>query len=158
MHASFSTVLAALGAMAMIATAAAGGTRLTQAQAEARLKPNGITASSTGGCTNKNNPQCTSYEGILSGTVDAVITLKKASGCPNLVITGGTETGHGGGTYSHANGYKVDLRKRGYACLDNYIKRSFTKIGNRGDGYPQWKAPSGNIYCDEGNHWDIVIY
>ncbi|KAF9972641.1 hypothetical protein BGZ73_004205 [Actinomortierella ambigua] len=156
MHASFSTIFAAIGAMAMIATAAAGGTPLSQAQAEARLRPNGITASSTGGCTNKNNPNCTSYQGILSGTVDAVITLKKASGCSSLVITGATETGHGGGKYSHTNGYKVDLRKM--ACLNNYIKNTFTKIGNRGDGYPQWKAPSGNIYCDEGNHWDIVIY
>jgi hypothetical protein len=44
------------------------------------------------------NPKCTSYEGILSGTVDSVITLKKASGC-DLVITGGTEVGHAGGTY-----------------------------------------------------------
>ncbi|KAF9160510.1 hypothetical protein DFQ26_005437 [Actinomortierella ambigua] len=156
MHVSFSTILGALGAMTLIATAAAGGTPLSQAQAEARLKPNGITASSTGGCTNKNNPSCTSYQGILSGTVEAVITLKKASGCSALVITGGTETGHGSGSgKSHANGYKVDLRKM--ACLNNYIKSTFTKIGNRGDGYPQWRAASGNIYCDEGNHWDIVI-
>ncbi|KAF9972642.1 hypothetical protein BGZ73_004206 [Actinomortierella ambigua] len=142
--------------MAMVATAAARGTPLTQARAEALLTSNGITASSTGGCTDKNNSNCTSYEGILSGTVDAVITLKKASGCPSLIITGATETGHGVGVYSHANGYKVDLRKM--ACLNNYIKNTFTKIGNRSDGYPQWKAPSGNIYCDEGNHWDIVIY
>jgi hypothetical protein len=28
----------------------------------------------------------------------------------------------------------------------------------RGDGYPQWKAASGNLYCDEGSHWDITYY
>ncbi|KAF5376307.1 hypothetical protein D9615_008495 [Tricholomella constricta] len=132
------------------------GTALTQAQAEARLKPNGITASSTGGCTTKSNPKCTSYSGILSGTVDGVITLKKAAGVSSLIITGGTETGHAGGTYSHGNGYKVDVRHS--ATLDKYIKSTFTKIANRGDGYPQWKAASGNIYCDEGSHWDITYY
>jgi len=121
------------------------GTHLTQSQAEARLKANGITASSSGGCTTRSNPRCTSYEGILSGTVDGVITLKKASGVGSLVITGGTEVGHASGTYSHYNGYKVDVRHS--SVLDNYIKTQFKKIENRSDGYPQWKASSGNIYC-----------
>lgn len=31
--------------------------------------------------------------------------------------------------------------------LDNYIHTAFTRIANRGDGYPQWQAASGNIYC-----------
>ncbi|KAK0430386.1 uncharacterized protein EV420DRAFT_1615197 [Desarmillaria tabescens] len=135
---------------------ARSGTHLTQAQAEARLIPAGITASSTGGCTDKNKSTCTSYDGILSGTVDGVITLKQASGSSSLVITGGTEVGHASGTYSHANGYKVDVRHA--SVVDNYIKTHFTRIGNRGDGYPQWQAASGNIYCDEGSHWDITYY
>ncbi|KAF5348162.1 hypothetical protein D9756_010750 [Leucocoprinus leucothites] len=135
---------------------ARSGTHLTQAQAEARLIPNGITASSSGGCTTRSNPTCTSYEGILSGTVDGVITLKKASGASSLVITGGTEVGHASGTFSHANGYKVDVRHS--TTLDNYIKSAFTKIANRGDGFPQWQAASGNIYCDEGTHWDITYF
>ncbi|EEB89552.1 hypothetical protein MPER_12334 [Moniliophthora perniciosa FA553] len=125
------------------------GTRLTQAQAEARLIPQGITASSSGGCTMRSNPTCTSYDGILSGTVDGVITLKNAAGVSSLVITGGTEIGHATGTYYHANGYKVDVRHS--TVLDNYIKSAFTKIGNRSDGFPQWKAKSGNIYCDGGH-------
>jgi hypothetical protein len=75
-----------------------------------------------------------------------VITLKNAAGVSSLVITGGTETGHAtGGTYTHGNGYKVDVRHS--TQLDNYIKTAFTKIANRGDGYPQWRAASGNIYC-----------
>uniref|UniRef100_A0A0W0G2D6 Peptidoglycan-binding domain 1 protein n=1 Tax=Moniliophthora roreri TaxID=221103 RepID=A0A0W0G2D6_MONRR len=130
------------------------GTPLTQAQAEALLIPQGITASSTGGCTTKSNPSCTSYDGILSGTVDGVITLKNAAGLSSLLITGGTEVGHASGTLSHANGYKVDVRHQ--TQLDNYIKTTFTQIANRGDGFPQWRAASGNIYCDEGSHWDIT--
>jgi hypothetical protein len=87
--------------------------------------------------------------------VYGVRTLHQASGCA-VNITGGTETGHAGGTYSHRNGYKVDISK--YTCVGNYIKNTFTRIANRGDGYPQWKAASGNIYCDEGSHWDITYY
>ncbi|GLB44936.1 hypothetical protein LshimejAT787_1900140 [Lyophyllum shimeji] len=132
------------------------GTHLTQAEAEARLIPNNIHASSSGGCTTRSNPTCTSYEGILSGTVDGVITLKKASGVSYLTITGGTEVGHASGTYSHYNGYKVDVAHQ--TGLDNYIHSAFTRIANRGDGYPQWQAPSGNLYCDEGTHWDITYY
>ncbi|PFH46159.1 hypothetical protein AMATHDRAFT_77804 [Amanita thiersii Skay4041] len=131
------------------------GVHLTQAQAEARLKPEGIYASSSGGCTDRNNPTCTSYEYILSGTVDAVITLKHASGSA-ITITGGTETGHASGTYSHWNGYKVDLHKT--TTLNNYITTAFVRIANRGDGYPQWQAASGNIYCDEGTHWDVTVF
>ncbi|PPJ49929.1 hypothetical protein CBER1_04653 [Cercospora berteroae] len=115
----------------------------------------GITSSSSGGCTTKSNPRCTSYDGLLSGTVDGAITLKGACGC-TLVITGGTETGHAGGTYSHGNGYKLDFRKN--TALNNYITSRFERIGNRGDGYPQWRAASGNIYCDEGDHWDVLYY
>ncbi|KAF7782099.1 hypothetical protein Agabi119p4_1475 [Agaricus bisporus var. burnettii] len=135
---------------------AALAVHLTQAQAEARLIPNGITASSSGGCTTQSNPTCTSYSGILDTTVAGVITLKQAAGVSSLVITGGTEVGHASGTFSHANGFKVDVRHS--TGLDNYIKGTFTRIANRGDGFPQWEAGSGNIYCDEGNHWDITYF
>lgn len=26
------------------------------------------------------------------------------------------------------------------------------------NGYPRWQAGSGNLYCDEGSHWDITSY
>jgi hypothetical protein len=89
-------------------------------------------------------------------------------------VTGGTETGHAGGTYSHWNGYKLDFSKT--SGLNSYVTNTFTRIANRGDGYPQWQAASGNIYCvslsrkrvfagliadnekDEGNHWDVTFY
>ncbi|KAG8929736.1 hypothetical protein FRC02_005125 [Tulasnella sp. 418] len=130
------------------------GRHLTQAEAEARLIPNKITASSSGGCTQRSNRRCTSYSGILSGTVDGVIALKMASGVSSLIITGGTEVGHTPGPHSHYNGYKVDVRHS--QKLDRYIKNTFRRIANRGDGHPQWKARSGDIYCDEGSHWDIT--
>ncbi|CAE6516736.1 unnamed protein product [Rhizoctonia solani] len=147
-----STIVASVAAASVVQRS---GTHMTQAAAQKKLEAAGIYASSTGGCTSKSNPKCTSYDGILSGTVDSVITLKKACNCA-ITITGGTETGHASGTYSHANGYKVDIRHS--SGLDAYIKNSFTKIGNRSDGYPQWKSAAGNIYCDEGNHWDIIYY
>jgi hypothetical protein len=105
--------------------------------------------------------------------VQGAITLRNACGC-SLTITGGTETGHAGGTYSHANGYKLDFAKA--SGINSYVTGTFTRIANRGDGYPQWQAASGNIYCvsaqydlrrheadvnvlkDEGNHWDVTFY
>lgn len=57
----------------------------------------------------------------------------------------GSEAGHADGEYSHGNGYKMDFQKN--AGLNGYITGTFTQIENRFDGYPQWKAASGNIYC-----------
>ncbi len=65
------------------------------------------------------------------------------------------ETGHAGGTYSHSNGYKIDISLN--TCINSYITKQFPFIGNRGDGAAQYKASSGNIYAKEGNHWDITF-
>jgi len=139
----------------MVVEQASAVTKMTHSQATAIFSAAGITWSSSGGCSDWNNSTCTSFTNINDSTVYGVRTLKQASGCA-VNITGGTETGHASGTYSHRNGYKVDISK--YTCVGNYIKNSFTRIANRGDGYPQWKAASGNIYCDEGSHWDITYY
>ncbi|KAF9327153.1 hypothetical protein BG006_009487 [Podila minutissima] len=157
MHPSFSTIFSAIAAVAMIASAAASGSPMSHAAAVAKLNANGITISSSGGCTDRNKPNCTSLQGVLSGTVDTVIALKGYSGCSSLAITGGTETGHGTGSgKTHWNGYKLDLRH--VACLDNYIHNNFAYAFVRSDGARCWKAASsGNLYCDEGNHWDIVF-
>lgn len=137
------------------ASAQASVTKLTQAQAESMFRSAGITWSSSGGCTNRNISTCTSFEQLNLATAQGAVTLKQASGCA-LNITGGTETGHASGTYSHWNGYKLDFSKN--TCLNNWVHNAYTYIGLRGDGYPQWKAASGNIYCDEGNHWDVTYY
>ncbi|QRV77953.1 hypothetical protein RhiJN_05968 [Ceratobasidium sp. AG-Ba] len=147
-------VLVLFGVLALV-SATCTPARLTQAQAEARLKPQGISASSSGGCTTQSIPTCTSYRNIRCTTVAGVINLKVKSRCP-ITITGGTEVGHKNGTYSHYNGYKVDLKK--VPCLNNFIHSKYKQIANRSDGFPQWKTPEGNIYCDEGNHWDVTYY
>src|SRR4051812_5093480 len=150
-----------LGLLASVTTVVATSspalavTNLTQAQAASQLSAAGVTWSSSGHCTDRYNSTCTSFEQINQSTVSGVITLKRASGCA-INITGGTEVGHASGTYSHWNGYKVDISHN--SCIDGYIHNAFTRIANRSDGYPQWKAASGNIYCDEGTHWDITYY
>lgn len=62
-----------------------------------------------------------------------------------LTHSKGSEAGHATGEYSHGNGYKMDFQKN--AGLDGYITSSFARIADRGDGYAQWQAGSGNIYC-----------
>jgi hypothetical protein len=130
-------------------------TKLTDAQAASQLSAAGITRTSSGGCTNRNISTCTSYEQINQSTVSGIITYKNASGCA-VNITGGTETGHASGTYSHWNGYKVDISRS--SCNDNWITGHYAYIGLRGDGYPMYQAASGNVYVNEGNHWDITYY
>ena len=143
--------LAVAGSVALAAPASA----VSQASAAAQFSAAGIGWTSSGGCTNPNNSTCTSFEGIRQATIDGGITLKNASGC-GLTITGGTETGHAGGTYSHANGYKLDFSRT--TCLTSWVHGTYTYIGLRSDGAPMYEAASGNVYADEGNHWDVTFY
>ncbi|GAA2351498.1 hypothetical protein ACI2L4_05085 [Streptomyces sparsogenes] len=130
-------------------------TKISHSQATSMFRASGITWSSSGGCSDRNNPTCTSFEQLNLATAQGAQTLKSASGCA-LNITGGTETGHAGGTYSHWNGYKLDYALN--SCVTNYVTGHFTYIGVRGDGAKQYQAGSGNIYALEGNHWDVVYY
>ena len=149
------TVLFAPGVGLTSSHNAYAASKLTQAQAESMFRSAGITWSSSGNCTNRNNSTCTSFEQLNLATAQGAVTLKHASGCA-LNITGGTETGHASGTYSHWNGYKLDFSK--YTCVGNYIKAYFSYSGLRGDGYPMWTSGSGNVYTDEGSHWDVLYY
>src|SRR3989338_8632265 len=83
--------------------------------AYATIRGAGIGISSSGGCHNRNVKSCTSLDGIRSNTLNGVLTLKRASGCP-ITITGGTEIGHAGGAMSHGTGYKVDIGLN--SCID----------------------------------------
>ncbi|GBF06769.1 hypothetical protein DAERI_100132 [Deinococcus aerius] len=136
---------------------ALSGVKLSDAEARSRVRAAGITVSSSGNCSDRYTSTCTSLEQVNSGTIDGILTLKRASGCA-VTITGGTETGHASGTYSHWNGYKLDISKS--SCIGNYIQNSFTRISNRGDGAPRYQSAAGNIYADEywANHWDILYY
>ncbi|KUJ64736.1 hypothetical protein ACZ90_58730 [Streptomyces albus subsp. albus] len=130
-------------------------TKLSHSQATAMFREVGITWSSSGNCSDRNNSTCTSFDQLNLATAQGAQTLKRASGCA-LNITGGTETGHASGTYSHWNGYKLDYSP--YTCISNYITGNFTYIGVRGDGAKMWQSGSGNIYAREGNHWDVLYY
>ncbi|MGW2021824.1 hypothetical protein [Streptomyces decoyicus] len=149
-------MLAAFAIAAPVATAetaVASGSKLTHAQAASKLRAAGITWTSSGRCSNRNNRRCTSFTRINSGTIKGIITFKRASRCA-VTITGGTETGHASGRYSHWNGYKVDISPTG--CVTRYIKHTYRYAGKRGDGAPMYKSPTGNIYARESSHWDIT--
>ncbi|MFB9991090.1 hypothetical protein ACFFLM_03710 [Deinococcus oregonensis] len=134
---------------------ALSGTRLSDATARSRVTAAGIPVVSSGNCSTRSVSTCTSLEQIYSGTIDGILTLKRASGCA-LNITGGTEVGHASGTYSHYNGYKLDTSLS--TCINSYVTSNFTYIGLRGDGAPQYKSAAGNIYAKESSHWDILYY
>lgn len=153
--------LAPLAVLAAVALATFGlgspayaHTKISHSYATSQLSAAGISWSSSGNCSNRYVSSCTSFEQVNQESISGIITLKRASGC-SINVTGGTEVGHASGTYSHWNGYKLDISK--YTCVGNYIRNSFTYIGNAGYG-PQWRSGAGNIYTDEGGHWDILYY
>ena len=150
------TLLAALflGLTGLLATAGSASA-VTQASAESQFRAAGITWSSSGGCTTRSNSTCTSFDGLRQTSIDGARTLKSASGCA-LNITGGTEVGHSSGTYSHYNGYKLDFTRS--TCLTNWVHNTYAYQGTRGGGAPLYKSASGNLYADEGNHWDVLYY
>jgi hypothetical protein len=108
-------------------------------------------------CSDRNNPNSTSFEGLLLSTLNGIIAFKQASGC-KITITGGTEDGHAGrkspAGKTHWNGYKLDIRP--YPAIEQYIRKHFTKVSRGGD--EQWVSKAGNIYTFERkkNHWDIT--
>ena len=146
---------ASLLAVAGLAGPSYAVTKLSDAQAASQLSAAGITRVSTGGCTDRTVSTCTSYDQINAETVSGIRTFRSVSGCA-ITITGGTETGHADGPYSHWNGYKVDVRPT--TCVSDYITGHYAYSGTRGDGAALYTAPSGNVYAREGSHWDITYY
>ncbi|HEY2787204.1 MAG TPA: hypothetical protein VGJ05_19750 [Fimbriiglobus sp.] len=128
--------------------------KLTQEEAEKLLNDAGITWSSSGSCSDRNNSHCTSFEQINSRTVEGIIALKKASRIA-INITGGTELGHSSGSQSHWHGYKLDITPS--KEISQYITETFEYVGVRGDGAKMYKSKSGDIYARESNHWDITF-
>lgn len=82
-----------IGALGSGATEAHAVTKLTHAQATSRFSSSGVTWSSSGGCSDRNNPTCTSFDQLNLASAQGAGTLKSATGCA-VNITGGTETGH----------------------------------------------------------------
>ncbi len=105
-----------------------------------------------------------SFEGIRQATINEAKALSfdlqnKGIGIGNEYITSGTEGSHNEGTYSHANGYKFDLRK--IDQLTNFIQNNYTRIQDRiekdGTKIPQYQNSRGAIYAKENNHWDVLV-
>ncbi|MCI0566524.1 hypothetical protein L0Y46_05015, partial [bacterium] len=105
-------------------------------------------------------PTCTSLEGMEQGTLNALANLR--NNCPEceIIVTGGTETGHAKGACSHESGNKVDIRPT--ASVVQFIETPgyCTRNGNRtGDhGGPRWMC-SGVEYVRESDpdHYDITV-
>jgi hypothetical protein len=132
-------------------TASANIYKMSQSAAEDSFRATGqIYWTSSGNCTNRYNSTCTSFSQINNHTVFGVKAFRNASGC-TITITGGTEIGHASGTYSHWNGYKVDIRPT--TCVSNYIRNNYQYIGGS-----KYRSGQGNIYYNEGDHWDITYY
>lgn len=124
--------------------------KYTDSDARQALSNAGITV-------NKTMAQGTSLEGINKSTIDEAIRVQRLCNC-EVVITAGTEGGHTNGTYSHGNGYKIDLRRS--SELTTYIQQNFRQSGTRnGDNailYTDYTTP-GVTYALEGDHWDVSV-
>ncbi len=134
-----------------------GGESLSEEQARKQLSSVGIGTKSV--CSAGQSSGCVNLNGILQPTLNEVGILAAGIGSDSVFVTAGTEgcgTVHAAGTYSHCNGYKVDLRLN--ANLNNYITQNFQKISNRtSDGAAQYISPSGAVYALETDHWDILV-
>ncbi|QXJ23112.1 hypothetical protein AGRA3207_004228 [Actinomadura graeca] len=127
--------------------------RLEQQFAKYALRGSGIGWRSTGHCSERTKPTCTSFEGLRWSSLKGLLDFAEESGC-EITVTGGTEDGHAGGQYSHGNGYKLDIATGG--CVDRAITR-YRFAGVRGDGAKLYQAPSGALFAREKDHWDILF-
>jgi len=101
----------------------------THQEAQLILEANGINIESTGNCSDINNKNCTSLQGIPKKAIARLIIIKKECDC-NATVTGGTEIGH----LAHgANKPVVDLKYQpGDANgekLRNYLKANQVTLG-----------------------------
>ncbi|MFC4588094.1 hypothetical protein [Sphaerisporangium corydalis] len=130
--------------------------RLQHPQATRRLRLAGLRWRSSGHCVDRLGPSCTSLASVRLGTLWGLVNLRHRSHCP-LTVTGGTETGHAGGRYSHGNGYKIDIAHN--RCVDRYVRRK--RAGQvRRDGARLFyeRHPQGyTVYANEPSHWDILF-
>lgn len=118
-----------------------------------------ITLSSTAGpggvsavCTTGSG--CTSFTGLREQTAQQVALIGQACPTCQFVVVGGTEPGHAGGQYSHANGYKIDIDDS--PTVDAFFQSRLTRAGSR-SGDARYLDSCGNEYVRESTHWDITV-
>lgn len=81
---------------------------VTDPIARSLLETNGIKVVSSGNCSDKYNPTCTSLDGVSLGVIENIIKLKQDSGS-SIVISGGTEQGIHVSSAQN-NGTSVDIK------------------------------------------------
>jgi hypothetical protein len=87
-----------------------------------------------------NSTTRTSLDGIAIAAIEGALNLKRRCQC-DVVITGGTESGHSGsGAGTHAGGDKLDFRIT--PTLESYIIRD---------------PDSGLVFVREGDHFDVCF-
>lgn len=127
---------------------------MRQQVAGALLHEAGLRWISSGHCTRRRNPHCTSFDGLRPSTLDGVLRLKEASRC-RLVISGGTERGHAGGQFSHGAGYKLDILPN--RCINRFVRHHYQRIHRRGDGAALYRTVGRSLYAREPSHWDVTF-
>jgi Type IV secretion system pilin len=98
-----------------------------------------------------------SVDGLHPGIVNGLENLAQGCGSKcNVTVTAGTDGAHRPGEYSHANGYKADIRLD--SATSNYIMNNFQPVGNRtSDNAALYLDPNTNtLYAREPTHWDVV--
>jgi hypothetical protein len=95
------------------------------------------------------------FEGLKPHVIGAVSALDQACQC-NVFITEATGGSHSSGAYSHANGYKLDLRTKDNPELVSYVKK-LPPAGNWKDGTKLYKDENScATYAVESDHIDVV--
>jgi hypothetical protein len=104
--------------------------RLTHAQASALLTAAGISVSSSGNCSDPNNPRCTGLEGIQQGTIDRMLAINRACPACRIRMTAGTEVGHSNAC--HRNGACSDINCTGGCTTPQII--TINEAANQNSG------------------------
>lgn len=91
--------------------------------------------------------------GTRNDTINQTVQIKSACNC-DVLVTATTGGSHQSGTYSHSNGYKVDLEDT--PDLNAYLTSVLTRRGAR-SGDPLYYDSCGNEYARESTHWDITV-
>lgn len=112
--------------------------------------------------------QCVDLGNMKAGTVQEIVDAKQLCGVScDVVVTAGSGAGHNeSGTYTHANGYKFDLRYSGQNDpLTQWIQANPKVSGSQVpyeirsacSALNCYQTSSGSVYMFEGNHWDVTV-
>jgi hypothetical protein len=139
------------------------GDEYAHATALSSLNSNAINVTSSGGCSDRTVSTCTSLDGVKQTTVSGAVFLKNQCAAAlnqtcSMTITGGTETGHATGEFSHENGYKVDVSASNVQ-LSRFILGNATQAN--GNTFVLTDSQTGESYeyqvINETDHLDVRV-